>query len=87
MALPKVVRDAERLDIVDLMRPDLLHNQTARLADTVHATAAVVRSSATPEKILHQIWPAAVIGTGLVLTGAWTCLLAYGLVLVSGFGM
>jgi hypothetical protein len=67
------------------MRPDLLHNQTVRLADAGHATAGVLRSSATPGKILHQIWPAAVIGTGLVLTAAWTCLLGYGLVqLISG---
>ena len=74
-----VDRDVEKLGILDLMRPDLLHNQRVRLGDTGHASS--------PGKILHQIWPAAVVGTGLVLTGAWTCLLAYGLVLVSGFGM
>jgi hypothetical protein len=71
LAVLKTDRDAEKLDIVDLMR-------TVRLADTGHATT--LRSSATPGKILHRIWPAAVIGTGLVLTAGWTCLLGYGLI-------
>jgi len=29
--------------------------------------------------LIHQIWPAAVIGSGLVLTAGWICLLGYAL--------
>ena len=36
---------------------------------------------------IHRIWPAAVLGTGLVLCVAWTCLLAYGLVQLVAYVM
>ena len=44
-----------------------------------HALSAEPSPTRTDARI-HRIWPAAVIGTGLVLTAAWTCLLGYGLI-------
>lgn len=44
--------------------------------DIVNAPA---RSAFTTSQLFHRIWPPAVVAFGLGLTGAWTCLLAYGL--------
>jgi len=44
-----------------------------------HAPTAEPSPTRTNARI-YRIWPAAVIGTGLVLTAAWTCLLGYGLI-------
>ena len=32
------------------------------------------------QRVRREIWPAAVIAFGLVLTVGWTCLLGYGLI-------
>ena len=46
--------------------------------NTVHKPAHETRS--LQDRPVHRIWPSVVIAFGLALTGAWVCLLGYGLV-------
>jgi hypothetical protein len=41
-------------------------------------SAAAARSSPRAEPLIHRLWPQAIIGIGLGVTGAWICILGYG---------
>jgi hypothetical protein len=45
-----------------------------------HASTAELSPTRRASSRIHRIWPVALMGTGLVLTAAWACLLGYGLV-------
>ena len=43
-------------------------------------TAAAQSTPRAATRVIHRIWPVAVIAFGLALTAAWMCLLGYALV-------
>jgi hypothetical protein len=47
---------------------------------TAIASAATLPYNAPAQRVRREIWPAAVITFGLVLSFGWTCLLGYGLI-------
>ena len=44
------------------------------------ASPAVLPSNPPAQQVRREIWPAAAITFGLVLTVAWVCVLGYGLI-------
>ena len=56
------------------------HPMATTFDNTVHKPAQETRS--VQDRPVDRIWPSVVIAFGLALTGAWVCLLGYGLVLL-----
>ena len=50
-----------------------------KITDQIGASTAAA-APASPEPVIHRIWPVAVIVFGLALTAGWMCLLGYALV-------
>jgi hypothetical protein len=52
------------------------------MSDSTHdeSSTAAANSASAPEPLVHRVWPRAIIGVGLAVTVAWTCLLAFGFV-------
>jgi len=46
------------------------------------APAAVLPSNLPDQRVRREIWPAAVITFGLVVTVGWACLLGYGVIML-----
>ena len=52
-----------------------------KMKDITHEiSAAAANSASAPKPLVHRIWPQALVGVGLGVTVARTCILAYGFV-------
>ena len=54
---------------------------------TAPSLSAALSSAPAPPPAVRRLWPLALIGLGLTLTLAWSCLLGYGLVTLFGFAV
>ena len=49
------------------------------MSDLSQMSGAAARSMPQAEPLVNRIWPHAIVGLALAVTGAWICVLAYGL--------
>jgi hypothetical protein len=50
----------------------------ASVSEVTQRVGPATADSVRAERLIHRIWPGAVVGIGLAATAAWMCVLSYG---------